>query len=147
MYCFLGFSDWKPGRWITLRMTIILILPIARVNFFLLLINKLKGKCCHLWPNRRAGSAAHPADHQELGKLLICLQGFRSRESERKLLEMKITWNRGFFSKSSPRMQPQLQTSIAGPYRSSPSKSSGGLRFFRLNQEITPGYIYLWILH
>ena len=56
---------------------------------------------------------------------------------------MKITWNRGFFSKSSPRMQPQLQTSMAGPYRSSPSKSSGGLRFFRLTQEITSGYIFV----
>jgi hypothetical protein len=32
----------------------------------------------------------------------------------------------GFFQKSSPRMQPQLQTSIAGPYLSSPSSSSGG---------------------
>lgn len=32
----------------------------------------------------------------------------------------------GFFQKSSPRMHPQLQTSIAGPYLSSPSSSSGG---------------------
>ena len=39
VYCFLGFSDWKPGRWITWWMTITWILPIARVNFVLLLIN------------------------------------------------------------------------------------------------------------
>jgi hypothetical protein len=36
------------------------------------------------------------------------------------------TRNSGFFQNSSPRMQPQLQTSIAGPYLSSPSSSSGG---------------------
>lgn len=39
-----------------------------------------------------------------------------------------FAWNRGFLVNSSPRMQPQLHTSIEGPYLSSPSSSSGGLK-------------------
>lgn len=37
-----------------------------------------------------------------------------------------LAWNSGFFENSSPRIQPQLHTSIDGPYRSSPNSSSGG---------------------
>lgn len=43
-----------------------------------------------------------------------------------KLMILNHTWNRGFFWNNSPRIHPQLQMSMAGPYRSSPSKSSGG---------------------
>ena len=42
-----------------------------------------------------------------------------------------LTWKRGLLVKSSPRIQPQLQTSMEGPYLSSPSSSSGG-RYHRV---------------
>lgn len=38
----------------------------------------------------------------------------------------RLTWNIGRLINNSPKIQPQDQTSIEGPYRSSPSRSSGG---------------------
>lgn len=38
----------------------------------------------------------------------------------------KLTGNSGLFKNNSPRIQPQLHMSIAGPYFSSPKSSSGG---------------------
>ena len=43
------------------------------------------------------------------------------------LIEIVVTWNNGFLENSSPKIQPHDQTSIAVPYRSSPSNNSGGL--------------------
>lgn len=51
-----------------------------------------------------------------------CFEGSFLEQQENK----HLTWKRGRFWNSSPRMQPQDQTSIAGPYLSSPNKSSGG---------------------
>jgi hypothetical protein len=65
-------------------------------------------------PNRGGRSAAHPRDHLQLHHFGVRLCGLFHRDWC-VLKCVCFTWNSGFLRKSSPKMQPQLHTSIAGP--------------------------------
>lgn len=60
----------------------------------------------------------------DLGERMKELQ--KKLEGKKENTKKSLTWKRGFFKKSSPRIHPQLHTSIAGPYLSSPRSNSGG---------------------
>ena len=116
--------------------------PMYKIKFLLVLLLRFEGlkprQIDDIRPSCRAGGATHSRYYHQLGKLLISLYIIENRQIDRQKKNENFeinwkgfTWKRGFLTNNSPRIQPQDQTSIAGPYLSSPSSSSGG-RYHRV---------------
>lgn len=86
-----------------------------------------EGQFYHRWPDRRCRRAADFRNDVQLHHFYVGLMKKRvlknhyfefqskRKEKQKKKDSRYFTWKSGFLENNSPRIQPQLQTSIAGP--------------------------------